>query len=419
MTSPLALHGGAPTLDRPLPHVPWPIIDDAAVAAVTEQLLRSVSIPDRSGIIADLEDRLASYFGVKHAVLTSSGTAALHSAYAALDVQVGDEVIVPAYTFHATATPLFHLGARPVLIDCDPLGNIDTDAVEAAITPATRAIVVTHMWGVPAQVDRLTSIAAAHGIPLVEDGSHSHGATVAGRKIGSFGTVAAFSLNGPKPLSAGEGGFVLTDDTEVYYRTLLHGQYNKRCRTEIPTDHALHPYAVTGAGLKLRIHPLAAALAAQQLNHLDDRLAGRRTIAEDMLGALRGVPGLNLPPIAPDAQPSWYALAFTVGPEVLEGGVTPTTILRALHAEGLGEVDQPGSTRPMNEHALFQRPEALFPQVGDGWPRYRQGQFPNAERLHRTTLKLPVPHQDTEIAKAYTDGIAKVFTHHKMLQEDA
>lgn len=418
MTSPLALHGGTPTLNRPLPHVPWPIVDDETTAAVTAQLATAVSIPDRSGVIADLEDDLASYFGVRYAILTSSGTAALHSAYAALALGPGDEVIVPAYTFHATATPLFHLGARPVLVDCDPLGNIDPDAVQAAITPATRAIVVTHMWGVPAQIDRLTTLARAHNLALVEDGSHAHGATVAGRKVGSFGTVAAFSLNGPKPLSAGEGGFVLTDDAEVYYRVLLHGQYNKRCRTEIPTSHDLHPFAVTGAGLKLRIHPLAAALASQQLVHLDDRLAGRHVIAKQMLETLRGTPGLGLPSIATDVHPSWYALALTVDPEVTDSGVTPGAILRALHAEGLGETDQPGSTRPMNEHALFQRPEALFPQVGPAWPRYRDGQFPNAERLHRTTIKLPLPHHDTPLAQAYAEGIAKVFTHHTLLQED-
>ncbi|WP_129789147.1 DegT/DnrJ/EryC1/StrS family aminotransferase [Promicromonospora panici] len=416
MTHALAFHGGTPVIDLPLPHVPWPLVDDVTIAAVTTQLLTATSIPDRSGVIADLEDRLAEYFGVRYAVLASSGTAALHSAYAALGLGDGDEVIVPAYTFHATATPLFHLRARPVLVDCDLLGNIDPKMVEAAITPATKAIVVTHMWGVPAQLERLVAIADSHGLDLVEDGSHAHGATYDGRKVGSFGKAAAFSMNGPKPLSAGEGGFVLTDDEETYYRTLLHGQYNKRCRTEIPKDHPLSAYAVTGMGLKLRIHPLAAALASDQLDHLDARLVGRRRIADRMLADLRDVPGLGIPEVPDGIEPSWYALALTL--DVAEIGVDPGIALRALHAEGLLEIDQPGSTRPMNEHALFSRPEGLFPQVGGDWPRYREGQFPNAERLHRTTVKFPVPHDDGPVADGYVRGITKVLTHAHLLQED-
>ncbi|MFC8044045.1 DegT/DnrJ/EryC1/StrS family aminotransferase [Nocardia sp. NPDC057353] len=167
---------------------------------------------DRSGVIADLEDALAAYFGTRYAVLTSSGTAGLYSMYAACGLSLGDEVIVPAYTFFATATPLLHLGVVPILVDCDHTGNLDPHELPARITEKTKAIVVTHMWGMPAQLRSLAGLAEVYGLQLLEDGSHVHGATVAGRKIGTFGRAAAFSMNGPKPLSAGEGGFVLTDD---------------------------------------------------------------------------------------------------------------------------------------------------------------------------------------------------------------
>lgn len=134
----LALYGGPAAVTRPTPHMPWPPIDEQSQTTVLLQLRAAVSIPDRSGVIADLEDQLAAYFGVRYAVLTSSGTAALHSAYAAIGIQPGDEVIVPAYTFHATATPLLHLNATPVLVDSDQTGNIDPAAVEVAITPEPR-----------------------------------------------------------------------------------------------------------------------------------------------------------------------------------------------------------------------------------------------------------------------------------------
>ena len=246
MTSTLALLGGTPAVTTPAPHFTWPPMDADTEKAVVDQLHTALSIYDRSGVIARLEDDLAAYHGVRHALLTSSGTAALYSMYAACGIRAGDEVIVPAYTFFATVTPLFHLGAVPVLADCDDDGNLDPDDVAQRITARTVAIVVTHMWGTPAQGARLRALADERGLLLLEDGSHAHGAAVAGRKAGTFGHAAAFSLNGPKPLSAGEGGFLLTDDDHTYRKALIHGHYNKRCRTEIPREDPLHEYAVTG-----------------------------------------------------------------------------------------------------------------------------------------------------------------------------
>lgn len=416
MNAVLALHGGTPVLDRPFPHLAWPPITEATASAVNWQLRTAVSIPDRSGIIAGLEDRLASYFGVAHAVLTSSGTAALHSAYAALGLHDGQEVIAPAYTFHATTSPLFHLRAAPVLADCDEHGNLDPDAAEAAITPRTRALAVTHLWGLPAQIRRLRELADAYELALVEDGSHATGATVAGRPVGSFGNIAAFSMNGPKPLSAGEGGFVLTDDDELYYRVLLHGHYNQRCRAEIPSEHPLRRYAVTGTGLKLRIHPLAAALAADQLSHLDTHLAGRRVIADRMCRALRVLPGMSVPDPPSDTAPSWYALALRYDSDQIDD-LPVDQLVTALRAEGV-DVDQPGSTRPVNDHPLYAAPNTAFPILPDGWPRYRPGQFPAADALARRTLKLPVPHEENGIAEGYLAAFDKIWTHRHELKED-
>ncbi|WP_338596768.1 DegT/DnrJ/EryC1/StrS family aminotransferase [Saccharopolyspora sp. SCSIO 74807] len=414
MSSPLAIHGGTPLIDQPAPHLHWPPITEATTAAVMEQLHRAVSIPDRSGVIAELEDRLADYFGVRHAVLTSSGTAALHSAYAGVRLGAGDEVIVPAYTFHATASPLLHLGVVPVLVDCDAEGNLDPDQVEAAITSATKAIAVTHMWGLPAQIELLETIAGNHGLHLIEDGSHAHGASVNGRKVGTFGQVSAFSMNGPKSLSAGEGGFVLTDDDEIYYRVLLHGQYNKRCRTEIPVGHPLRRFAITGTGLKLRIHPLAAAIAIDQLHSLDTWLEHRRSSAKQMIHRLRDLPGVVVPEIPASIEPSWYALPLVFRPEEADG-LSIAALVSALHAEGCLEVDQPGSTRPLHEHALFSTDASSLLPV----PSRRQpwGDFPRAVSLYRSTVKMPVPHDDGTALNLYPDAFGKVIHHRHHLTE--
>jgi perosamine synthetase len=413
-TSPLALLGGPPLISAPSPHFTWPPVTEEDREAVDRQLTAAVSIPDRSGIVADLEDALASWLGVRHVVTTCTGTAALHSMYAAAGIGPGDEVIVPALTFHATATPLFHLGARPVLTDVDAGGQLDLADAGRRVTGRTKAVVAVHLWGLPQDMEDLTAFAERYGVMLLEDGSHAHGAAWNKRPVGSFGQAAAFSLNGPKPLSAGEGGFVATDDTELYYRVLLHGQYNKRCRSEIPADHPLARFAITGMGLKLRIHPLAAALAHSQLHRLDGYLTGRAAVAERMCAALAPVPGIRVPRIPAPARPSWYALPLGYEPAELSG-LPIARFLDALHAEGATEADLPRSTRPLSDHPLFQAPGDLLP----GYADHRSpaaGDFPVAERLHGSTIKLPVWHRDQDsLPDAYAAALTKVARHHKDL----
>jgi perosamine synthetase len=162
-------------------------------------------------------------------------------------------------------------------------------------------------------------------------------------------------MNGPKPLSAGEGGFVLTDDDDTCYRALLHGQYNKRRKGEIPKDHALYRYAVTGMGLKHRIHPLAASIALDQLYHLDDYIEGRQRVARVITEGLEDVPGVSV--VTPDDAciSSWYGLILQYRPEEL-GGLPIERYFEAVQAEGCLEADRPGSTCPPNLLPLFQEP---------------------------------------------------------------
>ncbi|MFJ1793374.1 DegT/DnrJ/EryC1/StrS family aminotransferase [Kitasatospora griseola] len=415
--STLALLGGKPAVTATGPHFEWPPIDDTTRAKVAAQLDTAISIPGRSGIVADLENGLQDYFGVRHAITTSSGTSALHAAYWAAGVRPGDEVIVPAWTFHATASPLFSLRAVPVLCETGPDGNIDPNRIEELVTPRTRAIMVTHLWGRPADMAEVVKVASTHDLVVLEDGSHAHGASIAGQKTGTFGLASAFSLNGPKPLSGGEGGFVLTDDDdETYYRTIAFAHYNKRAKTEIPEGHPLARYAVTGAGLKLRIHPLAAALAHDQLHRLDGYLAGRAEIARYLARHLSGIPGLEITPMPEGVIPSWYGLTATYKPDEL-GGLPIEKFHQALIAEGATEFDRPGSTCPMNLLPLYQHPNLLFPGHPHSHRPYQAGDFPVAEHAHAHTIKLPVWHreQDLELAEQYIAAAIKISDHHKEL----
>lgn len=411
----LAIMGGKKTVTFPAPHFPWPIITKSVEKAVVTQLYKTVSIYNRSDIFERFENAFAAWYGVKHALLMSSGTAALHSMFVGAGIVSGDEVICPAYTFYATVTPLFQIGAIPVLSDCTPSGNLDPKKLERLLTKKTRAVVVTHMWGVPADMDAIVAFCKKHKLLLFEDCSHAHGATYHGKPVGTFGDAAAFSLQGQKIITGGEGGMLITNSDEVYYRAMLFGHYNKRCFQEIPKDHPLHQYAMTGMGLKLRAHPLAVAIAEEQFSHLPEFLKQKRQFARYMQKQLAGVSGIRLPVIPHHADPSWYAFVIQYVPQEV-GDMPVKTFLTALQAEGCFEADMPGSTCPLNFLPLFQHPEAIYPSYKNK-VRYHVGDFPQAEHFFASAIKFPVwtNKKDMAIVKQYVLAIKKVLKHYKTI----
>ncbi|MGE0792604.1 MAG: DegT/DnrJ/EryC1/StrS family aminotransferase [Candidatus Woesearchaeota archaeon] len=415
MKNKLALNGGTKIINSDDSKFIWPEISNETKKYVLNQLDENISIYNRSGIIERLEEKLKEYHNVKHAILTNSGTSALHSMYVGENFKEGDEVLVPAYTFYATVTPLFFTGATPVLVDCDKNGNLDFKDLENKITSKSKGVVVTHMWGVPADMENIKHVANKNNLSLMEDGSHAHGASYHGQKIGTFGNSSAFSMQGQKTLTGGEGGFLLTKDDEVFYRALLLGHYNKRCKLEIPKDHGLSKFSTTGMGLKLRSHPLANAIAEQQFEHLEEILNGRRKIAKYMIDSLKDLRGIELPIFDESIQPSWYAFIIKYNSEELEN-LSREKFFEALQAEGLSEVDMPSSTCPLNYLPLFQNPGELFPNYM-GKVIYAENDFPNATKFHSKLLKLPVWYSENDMKKvnAYIQGIRKVVENYKEL----
>lgn len=294
----------------------WPPIDAEVSAAVTRQLHTTVSIYDRSGIIARFEDAFAARHNASHALLTSSGTAALHSAYYALDLGPGDEVIVQDYTFFATATPLLQLGAVPVLTDVDIHGELDLGRAAGLLTDRTKAVAITHMWGNPQNTRRLRDWCNARGLALVVDCSHAHGAVRDGVSVGELADAACWSLQGRKTITAGEGGILTTPHREVYEKATLLGHFNKRALAEVRTESPLYRFAETGLGLKYRAHPLGLAMAEVYLRRLDDWLLARQHHAARLENLLAGRAGIGvLTPTGPDRTATFYAFVFTIDPQ--------------------------------------------------------------------------------------------------------
>jgi len=415
--SQLAIKGGpcAVTIDW---ERDWPLIGSEEIDAVVDLMKRRVlSIYDRSGIIADFEDAFASYHARgtdrPYVVAHNSGTSALHAAYFGLGLMPGDEVIVPTYTFLATVVPLLNCGAVPVFADMDAETLCaDPAAVAKLITPRTRAIVVTHIWGHPADMKEFCRISEQHGLPVVEDCSHAHGATIEGRKVGTFGTVACFSLEGHKPIVAGEGGALVTWSREIYERALMLGHFGKRVKEEV-ADPALLPFVQTGFGHKYRMHPLAAAIANEQIRRLDNRNEQRRRNLELLADLLCGVPGVQ-PPRARRGYTygGWYGFKVRYDSAYF-GGLPLDRFLAALQAEGvLAKV--PGSP-PLHNLPLFLLTRDEARQLALPWaeslpdePR-RVQECPVAEAIYPTLMSLPTFSGDCEaIVRQYGDAFVKV-----------
>ena len=232
----------------------WPRFTDAEESAVL-RILRDGNVSSHP-VVRELEDDFRALTGRRHALAHCNGTAALLAAFHALDLPPGSEVLVPAATFWASVLPMIWCGLIPVFCESEPdtLG-LDPDDAARRITPRTRAIVVVHLWGLPCRTAALRQLADDHGLKIIEDASHAHGASVDGVPCGRFGDVSVFSMQGDKLVPAGEGGVLLTDDEAIHRRAVCLGDIRRILDQPLPDKR----FAATGLGMKTRIAPMSAA----------------------------------------------------------------------------------------------------------------------------------------------------------------
>ncbi|MGA9671821.1 MAG: DegT/DnrJ/EryC1/StrS family aminotransferase [Terracidiphilus sp.] len=274
-----------------------PDITQAEIDAVTTVLrTQHLSLGPE---LASFESALASYHSVPHAVAVSSGTAGLHLALLTLGIGEGDEVILPSFTFIAVANAVLQVRATPVFVEIDPINlNLAPEAVEGAITPRTRAILVVHNFGVPADMDALSAIAQRHNLLIIEDACEAIGAQFDSRRAGSFGNLAVLGFYPNKQITTGEGGAVLAhNDTHASRLRSLRNQ--GRTGTDW-LDHA-------EPGYNYRLSELACALGRVQLSRIHEILHLRQAAAERYDKLLASLPGLELPPLTlPRRTISWF-----------------------------------------------------------------------------------------------------------------
>lgn len=250
--------------------------------------LNSSWISSKGPFVWDFEKNFAKYLGVKYAVTTTSGTAALHLALSAVGIGREDEVIVPAFTMIAPLFATLYTGAKPVLVDADPdTWNIETSLIEKKITKKTKAIIPVHIYGHPVDMDPIISLAKKYGLFIIEDVAEALGAEYKGRKVGTFGDLSCFSFYANKTVTTGEGGMVITSSKRLYERLLL-----LRDMAHSPKKRFLH----TDLGFTYRMTNLQAALGLAQLEEIDNMVKLKRNIASFYNAHLANTLGLTLPP---------------------------------------------------------------------------------------------------------------------------
>ena len=315
MGSHLALLGGAPVRREPWPS--WPQHGPAVRDAIDRVARSNCYHPQFGAETEAFEQAFAAWHGGGYAVAVANGTLALQAAMAAAGIGCGDEVIVPAYTYVASASAAVDQNSVPVFVDSEPRSQgLDVDDVRRKITPRTKAIVAVHTNGYPCDMDAVMAVAREHDLVVIEDGSHAHGATHAGRRVGTIGQLGAFSLQNKKNLSAGTGGVVFTRDAVLAERM-------REART----------FGWTGIGHNWLISEFHAAIAAAQLPMLDAMNDKRRANVATLLEALGEVEGLAPLPGLPGTAPVYYNLILQYDAAVF--GVSRGTFVEALKAEGI------------------------------------------------------------------------------------
>jgi len=357
-----AILGGIPVFEQ-TPDVPYPKLDawnqitEAEAEVVYEMTLRN-ELSGASPTVEKFEQIWRERHQTQFTLSLTNGTAALHSAMFGLGVGPGDEVICPTYTWIGSITPALTLMAIPVFCEVDPKTLlIDVEDVRQRITSKTKAIVAVHLWGNVCDMDALMALSVETGIPVIEDCSHAHGASYKGTPCGGIGQVGAWSLQGNKPISGGEGGMLATNDVAVFERACLLGQVNRSFSVEGEAAEALQYTHLPpmGLGVKFRAHPLAIGIASVQLKKLDELNAGRRAYIQEISDGLREIPGVSpIETCEGSESAGFYGFPIHYHKEELHGLPAPL-FAEALRKEGVLANNSPYPLVVGNGVPLFSR----------------------------------------------------------------
>jgi perosamine synthetase len=355
------------------------------VAAVAEALKSGVLTSTKGKFVKTLETQFAALNDAKHCHAVASGSAAVHAAIAALDPEPGDEIVTSPITDMGALSPIVYQGAIPVFADVDATtGNVTAETIAARLSDRTKAVVITHLFGRPCEMEAILKLAESRGIPVIEDCAQAFLATYDGKPVGTLGAMGCFSLQQGKHITTGEGGLVVTNDAKLARQVFLF--LNKAWGYGDPNpDHYF-------LALNYRLSELQGAVAVAQLEKLEDVVLNRRRTANKFTEMIADVPGVSLPEETERAECVWWKFPILVDPNVINGG--PVALGKALG--GLGVASAPRYIQKPAFACQVFRDQKTFGK--SRWPfnlarpeavDYRSELFPGAYRYLERVLVLP------------------------------
>jgi perosamine synthetase len=413
----LAIEGGKKVVPDGL-EKPWPIVTQDDMNAVNAVLKRGILWGPDAPEKAALEEEWADYCGVKHCIVTNTGTSAMHACVAGAGVETGDEVIVPAFTFWATAQAVLCQNAIPVFVDIDPVTyNIDPKKIEEKITDRTKAIIAVHVHGLPCDMDEINTIAKKHNLKVLEDAAHAHGSVYRGKKAGNLGDMGMFSLNGTKNLPGGEGGLVTTNNPDFFEMARLTCMFGEK---KVPKGN-IRPYDAHTMGNNYRPVEMTCAFVRSQLKRLDEYNRKRIENVNYLNRELGKIKGVITPPEPPDRNNVYHIYRIKLDPEAAGYPDIDTEDFRwavqsALFAEGVPVMEW--HSFPVPGQKIFQKLDAY----GKGCPwncgharrgiEYDATDYPETQKMFAATFVLYTIYASNglELMKYYVEAFHKVFS---------
>src|SRR5713226_5566614 len=402
--SALALLGGEKAKSKPFPI--WPHYDEAEERALKQVLESRIWWRTPGTKTLEFEQAFAKFHGAMHGIAVTNGTAALEVAMAGLGIGAGDEVILPDFTFVATASAVLFANALPVLVDVDP-GTycINPDLVEEAITPRTKAVIAVHMGGHPADLDRLKKITDRKKLALIEDSSHAHASEWKGKRIGTFGVAGTFSFQSSKLMTAGEGGIIISND-EKFERQARSVHDCGRMPGEWFYSHFIY-------GSNYRLSEWQGAVLQAQLGRLQEQTRRRHQNArllDRLLGEIEGMTPQKLD--AGCTRNGQYAYIFHVDRDAF-GGISTERFIAAMNAEG---IPNQASYPPLHDLDVFKSGEyrkKLTGRQAEDANAFLKGKFPHTHRAAWETVWIPQPALlgDEEDMHEIATAVKKIHDH--------
>lgn len=406
--STLALLGGKKAKRKPFPV--WPQYDQAEERALREVLESRIWWRTPGTKTLEFEQAFAKFHGARYGIAVTNGTAALEVTMAGLGIGAGDEVILPDFTFVATASAVLFANALPVLVDVDP-GTycINPDLVEEAITPRTKAVIAVHMGGHPADLDRLKKIAERKKLALIEDSSHAHASEWKGKRIGTFGVAGTFSFQSSKLITAGEGGMIICNDKN-FERQARSVHDCGRMPGEWFYSHFIY-------GSNYRLSEWQGAVLQAQLGRLDEQTKKRHRNARVLDMLLAAIPGITPQKLDERCtRNGQYAYIFHVNKKEF-AGITTDRFIEGMNAEG---IPNQASYPPVHELHMFRNGEyrkRLCGKQAKERHAFLKQRFPVTQKAAWETVWIPQPALlgDEEDMQEIADGLSKIQKYAKEL----